>query len=122
MQKFFLVIAAVSGFSATLLGAFGAHGLQHLISATQLKLFHTALQYHFYHTIVLLMVALAMFLMTNNWLKYAAASLTTGIILFSGNLYLISIASLQLPAVITPLGGFAFLLGWVLLGIGLLKQ
>lgn len=122
MQKFFLVIAAISGFSATLLGAYGAHGLPHLISATQLELFHTALEYHFYHTIVLLVVALAMFLIANHWLKYAAALLTAGIILFSGNLYLISIASIKLPALITPIGGFCLLSGWVLLGVGLLKQ
>ncbi len=116
MNKRIVITASVFGILAVILGAFGAHGLQAKISLSELDIWKTAVQYHFYHVFALLFLSLipsakAKFL---NWSYWC---FTIGILLFSGSLYLLATKSITgLPVSflgpITPIGGLFFILGW----------
>ncbi len=116
MQAPFLFIAALSGFLAVALGAFGAHGLKARLSEDMMAVYQTAVQYHFYHTLALLAVAVLLAgglqsaaLRASGWL-FAA-----GIVVFSGSLYALALSGMRVLGAVTPLGGLLFLAGWVAL-------
>lgn len=121
MAKTYLLIAALNGFLAVLLGSFGAHGLKQRLSAELLAVYQTGVQYHFYHTFALLAVALLMLqmpvanLVLSNTLRWSGLLFVVGIVIFSGSLYVLSITGIRWLGAITPLGGVAFLAGWLLL-------
>ena len=118
MAKNTLLITAVSGFLAVVFGAFGAHGLKHRLSADMLAVYHTGVQYQFYHTLALFGVALLMLQLPQSVaLRWSAALFTAGIVVFSGSLYVLAISGVRWLGAVTPLGGVAFLAGWVLLGV-----
>jgi uncharacterized membrane protein YgdD (TMEM256/DUF423 family) len=122
MQKSILIIAAILGALGVAIGAFGAHGLKPLLEKTQrLETFETAVKYHFYHTIVLFALGLAMDRINHSLITYSALSLVTGIVLFSGSLYVLSVFNMTKLAVVTPFGGLFLILGWILLAIGIYK-
>lgn len=116
-----LIIAAISGMLAVMLGAFGAHGLKKIISPEMLEVYKTGVQYQFYHTIALLAVGILMSFNQSKALKWSANLFMTGIILFSGSLYVLAISEITVLGAITPLGGIAFIGGWVLLAIHAIK-
>lgn len=97
-------------------GAFGAHGLRGRLSPGDLATFETAARYQIYHALALIGVAL---LAERGVGGVAGAGwlFLTGILLFSGSLYLLTLAGLRWMGAITPLGGVAFILGWVLLAL-----
>ena len=106
-----LRIAAVSGFLAVALGAFGAHSLKPILTQHErLGTWETAVLYHLFHTVVLLFLAVRPTVATG-----AVISFLLGICLFSGSLYLLALTNIRWLGAITPLGGIGFLLGWVLL-------
>ncbi len=118
MSKMYLLIAAVNGFLAVALGAFGAHGLKRKLSAEMLAVYQTGVQYHFYHTLALFGVALLMAqLPQSSALRWSGLLFCIGIAIFSGSLYVLSITGMRWLGAITPLGGVAFLAGWILLAI-----
>ena len=111
-----LSLAAVNGFLAVALGAFGAHGLEQKISAEMLAVFNTGIQYHMFHVAALIGVALAAQINTGSRrLAWSIRAFMAGIVLFSGSLYVLAITGITALGMITPLGGVAFLAGWVLL-------
>lgn len=104
-------IAAFFGFTAVLLGAFGAHALKAtLLSMGTESTWKTASLYHLSHAIVLLVIALAA-----PQMRKAFAFFTIGLLLFSGSLYLLSLYSLPWLGPITPLGGLLLMGGWITL-------
>jgi uncharacterized membrane protein YgdD (TMEM256/DUF423 family) len=117
MDKTFLLIGAVAGFLAVALGAFGAHGLRSRLSPEMLAVFETAVRYHMYHALAIVLVAL-MLGRFDGWMFRAAGwAFTVGIVLFSGSLYLLAVTGVTILGAITPLGGVALLLGWGLLAV-----
>ena len=113
MQSRFLLLAALSGFIGVAMGAFGAHGLKHLLSEHYLDIYKTAVSYQMWHSLLLVIIAM---LPQHKWLSWAGWSLIAGILLFSGSLYALTILNLSWLGMITPFGGLAFLGGWALLG------
>ena len=112
----FVTIAAISGFLAVALGAFGAHGLKAHLSATMMDVYQTAVLYQFIHTLALFATAILML----HWsqaklLKITAWAFTVGLIVFSGSLYLLVFTGIKLFGALTPLGGVSFLIGWACL-------
>jgi uncharacterized membrane protein YgdD (TMEM256/DUF423 family) len=103
---------------AVALGAFGAHGLKDRIDADLLEVYRTGVQYHLVHALGLLLIALAAdkIGMTRG-IIWSARLLQTGIVLFSGSLYLLAITDTSILGAITPLGGVAFLSGWIVLAV-----
>lgn len=122
--KSILSIASISGALAVGLGAFGAHGLEPiLIENGRLDTFETAVNYHFYHTLALLGIGiLALIKPTWKGLNFASWSMTLGIVIFSGSLYILSLSGITWLGAITPIGGVGFILGWLSLGYSVTKN
>lgn len=116
-MKNILTIAAISGMCSVLLGAFGAHVLKNIISSEMLEVYKTGVQYQFFHTFALIAVGILMHFGQSNVLKWSANLFLIGIILFSGSLYVLSISEIKLVGIITPVGGVAWIVAWILLAI-----
>ena len=113
-----LFLAAVSGFLAVGLGAFGAHGLRDRFDAYSMGVFETAVQYQMYHSLALLGVGVLLLHAPGSALLRASAVLfCLGIVIFSGSLYVLSFSGLRWLGAITPLGGLAFLAAWACLAV-----
>jgi len=121
-MKLFLILGAINGFIAVALGAFGAHGLEGKITENALGTWEKAVNYQMFHTMALFVTGLLMANFQSANLTWAGWMFFIGIILFSGSLYIYSTTSITTFAMITPIGGVAFLVGWVLLGIALLRN
>lgn len=115
MVKTFLGIAALNGFLAVALGAFGAHGLKGRLSEPLFAAYQTGVQYHFYHTLALLGVAILLQRNETNLLIASGWLLIAGIILFSGSLYALALGGPRWVGPVTPLGGICFAVAWLLL-------
>ena len=122
-MKKFLVLTAILGIFTIVLGAFGSHALTSKLSAKSLKSFEIAVQYQFFHVIVLLFV--------NTYSKFsdtikknASILFFVGILLFSGSIYSITIAGISAKSIwfITPLGGLCFIAGWAVMLVSFLKN
>ena len=112
-------IASLLMFLGVALGAFGSHALRDKLSAYSLEIYRTAVLYHFVHALGLFVIA---WLATQNndpRLSWSGIFFTAGIVLFSGSLYLLSVTGLKWLGAITPLGGLAFLAGWLILFISI---
>lgn len=111
-----LSLAAINGFIVVMLGAFGAHLLEQKITADLLDTFQTGIRYHMFHVPALLAVALVATLKPEpGLLKTSLWAFAIGILLFSGSLYVLALTGMTWLGMVTPVGGVAFLLGWVLL-------
>lgn len=121
--KHIIQTAAVSGVLAVSLGAFGAHGLAPLLEKTgRVATFETAVSYHFYHSLALLLIGV----LTAHFPTIKAFSqgpwlFIGGIVVFSGTLYVLSLTGMTILGAITPFGGIAFIMGWVWLFLGASK-
>ena len=113
MAKLFITLASLSGMLAVVFGAFGAHALKGKLDDQALKVFETAVQYHFYHTFALLVVGvIALSQPQTVLLKSSGWLFVIGILVFSGSLYLLSLTGVRWLGAITPLGGLALIAGW----------
>ena len=112
--------AAVSGALAVILGAFGAHALEGQLSLKRAATYETASQYHFYHTLLLVGLAL---MPRGKWVRYAQIACGWGLVIFCGTLYvlatrgLIGLESAGWLGAITPIGGVGFILAWGLMAV-----
>ena len=123
MQKIFLMIGATLGALAVVLGAFGAHALNSLLEKSgRIETYDTAVKYHFFHVIALLIVGILMFYFTNKWLIYSGWAFVVGIVVFSGSLYALCLTGWTKLGMITPLGGLALIAGWLFMLIAILKS
>jgi uncharacterized membrane protein YgdD (TMEM256/DUF423 family) len=105
--------AALFGFLAVALGAFGAHGLKDLLNQNGTALiWEKAVFYHFIHTVMLFVLAQQNPIRTGPWLSFLV-----GIVLFSGSLYLLAVTNIKVLGAITPFGGVSFIIGWLWLVI-----
>ena len=111
--------AAMAGL-AVAIGAFGAHGLRNLLQAyNRTANFETAAQYQMYHALALVLTGLLLIHYPSRQLIWAGWSFLAGIIFFSGSLFILSLTNVTKWGAVTPIGGLAFLAGWVLLFIGI---
>ncbi|HYK24753.1 MAG TPA: DUF423 domain-containing protein [Steroidobacteraceae bacterium] len=111
-----LLIAA-----ATVLGALGAHALQTRLAPERLQVYETAVRYHFYHALGLLAIGLAARVVGSSLIRPAAILVIAGIVLFSGSLYALTFGAPRLIGVITPIGGVALILGWIVFAVAALR-
>jgi uncharacterized membrane protein YgdD (TMEM256/DUF423 family) len=111
------LMVGLAGATAVIFGAFGAHALRGVLDERGLDIWRTAVNYHFWHALALALVAFAA---PAGWpRRIAMPSFAMGIVLFSGSLYALALGSSHLVGLITPLGGLAFIVGWVALGFAL---
>jgi len=122
MSKIFLMLGALAAGIAVMSGAFGVHAMAERVTPARLQTFETAVRYQMYHALALLIVGWALTLWPF-WSFRAAGSLfVTGIFLFSGSLYLLVLTDTAWLGAVTPLGGVAFILGWLFFAWGVWQQ
>ncbi|MEI1277294.1 DUF423 domain-containing protein [Leptospira venezuelensis] len=107
-----LFLSAILGFLAVALGAFGAHGLKSILTPDLLTIYETGARYHLIHAVVLLVLALSGNLSGSKFRRIGFWLIFTGILIFSGSLYALSLSGIRVLGAITPFGGLAFLTGW----------
>jgi uncharacterized membrane protein YgdD (TMEM256/DUF423 family) len=119
-SKTLLITGSLLMALAVAFGAFGAHIVQEMLTPDRFEVYQTAVQYHFYHAIGLLIVgAVSASTKPSKWLNWSGWLLLAGVIIFSGSLYTLTLTDTGWLGMITPIGGFAFILGWISLAIGM---
>lgn len=116
-MKLWLTIGALSGFLSVALGAFAAHGLQARVGPAELAVFETGARYQMYHALALLAVAWVAAQGGGSFASVAGWAFVAGTILFSGSLYYLGLTGSRALVMITPMGGVAFLIGWLSLAV-----
>ncbi len=118
MERTFFVLAGLLGALAVALGAFGAHALSGRLSGDLLNTYEIGVRYHFYHALALIAVVVAAGRWPNSGLPVIAGWLfVAGIVLFSGSLYVLALSGIRWLGAVTPLGGVAFIAGWLCLAV-----
>jgi uncharacterized membrane protein YgdD (TMEM256/DUF423 family) len=110
---------AIFGALAVGIGAFGAHGLADILETYgRTETFETGVKYHFYHALALVLLGIIGHQpFSKKWLTWSSYGFIAGILVFSGSLYILSLTGITWLGAITPLGGVAFILGWIFLTI-----
>lgn len=117
MQRLFFSLAAVSALLSVAAGAFGAHALRARLSPESLAVFETAARYQMYHALGLFAVAWAVGRWPGSLAQWSGWLFVGGTLLFSGSLYALALTGIRWIGAITPLGGAAFLAGWLCLAL-----
>lgn len=123
-MPFFIIVGAVNAALAVALGAFGAHALKERLSERYLAIWETAVQYQMFHAVGLLVIGILMsssLFGPSTSLTWAGYLILAGIIIFSGSLYALSLSGISVLGAITPIGGVAFIIGWIMLIIAAIK-
>lgn len=124
-MPFFIVAGAINAALAVALGAFGAHALEGKLTEKYIAIWETAVQYQMFHAIGLLVIGVLVndaLMGDNPTVKKAGYFIIAGIIVFSGSLYVLSLSGIGVLGAITPIGGVAFIIGWILLIIAAIKH
>ena len=119
MTRIFLAIAGFLGALSVASGAFAAHALKNSLTVKALEIWETATKYQMYHALALILVALLLTQteIASSSLNIAGWAFIIGIALFSGSLYALSLSGVKWLGAITPLGGLAFIIGWICIAI-----
>jgi uncharacterized membrane protein YgdD (TMEM256/DUF423 family) len=110
-MKNFIIIGAIFGAIAVVIGAFGAHALKETLSVYEQGVFTTGSTYHFYHALAL--IAYGLYGKDRVIPSWPAWSFIFGIFVFSGSLYCIAVLHLPKLGMLTPFGGLGFIAGWI---------
>ncbi len=117
-----IMIGALSAMLTVVMGAFGAHSLAGFLSDRSLAIYQTAAQYQMYHSLGLL--ALGLWILhqgPTSWSTAAGWGFVTGILVFSGSLYALALTDIKILGAITPIGGIAFIVGWLCFAMAAFK-
>ncbi|MDE5076112.1 MAG: DUF423 domain-containing protein [Trichodesmium sp. St5_bin2_1] len=119
MTKIFLVIASILGGLSVVAGSFASHALKEKLSQYSLDIFQTGARLQVYHSLALLMVALLLIIEEppQSLMVVAGYAFITGIVIFSGSLYALSITGIKWLGAITPIGGVVLIVGWSCMAI-----
>lgn len=127
MKRKILLAGIVFALLSVLAGAFGSHALKKIIQVENLIAYETAVRYQFFHALAILFTALFMNESNCKFTRLAAVLFISGIIFFSGSLYLITYFKSQYTSIplsiafATPMGGIMFASGWIVLAVSILK-
>lgn len=128
MYKQGIATGALLAALAVILGAFGAHSLKAMVTPERLIVFETGVRYHMYHSFALLIAGMLYGQYPVRQVKMACTMFIIGILLFSGSLYTIVFTGINGGAgigplgILTPIGGIFFIVGWVMLALGVLRK
>lgn len=124
-MKLFIIAGAINAFLAVAFGAFGAHALKERLTERYLAIWETAVQYQMFHALALIAIGILLhpnLLGASGLLNGAGYAILIGIIIFSGSLFVLALSGIGILGAITPIGGVAFLVGWVLLIVAVVKS
>jgi uncharacterized membrane protein YgdD (TMEM256/DUF423 family) len=119
VAKNILVIGGLLMALGVVLGAVGTHSLRARLTPDQLGVFETAVRYHLYNALGLLVMGAVALSATPPLLRWAAAFIVVGIVLFSGALYAASLGAPRFIHVLPPFGGLALIAGWILFAVAI---
>ncbi len=123
MQKFFIIIGAVSGAISVALGAFGAHALKDALATSgRTETFETAVKYQMYHSLALILLGILLAQFDHKFLQFSGYAYMIGIFIFSGSLYLLCATGITKLGAVTPIGGVFLIAAWILLALGVAKS
>ncbi|MDI7186212.1 DUF423 domain-containing protein [Leptospira santarosai] len=114
-QRTIFILSSLSGFLGVALGAFGAHALKPILTPELLAIYETGNRYHLIHSIPPLILAITGYVNNSRLVWFSSILFLTGILVFSGSLYVLAIVGIRILGAITPIGGIAFLVAWGLL-------
>ena len=118
MQKKFLFLGALCAMTGVGMGAFGAHGLKHILSPEVMAVYQTGVTYQMWHSLgLILIVLIQQQTVMSKQLNLAAWLMFVGILIFSGSLYLLAILDQKWLGAITPIGGVCFIAAWLLIAV-----
>jgi len=120
-MKTYIIIGALLSAIGVIIGAFGSHSLKTKLNPEQLVIYDIATRYLMYHSIGIISLGILAYNVPDSVVEIPIIIMLIGIILFSGSLYLISIKGYTKLGIITPFGGTAFIVSWVLLAINIFK-
>jgi uncharacterized membrane protein YgdD (TMEM256/DUF423 family) len=120
-NRWILPLAGVLVALATVFGAFGAHALQTRLTPERLNIYETAVRYQFYHALGLLVIGLVARNLEVPMLRWSAVLVIIGIVLFSGSIYALSFGAPRSLGIITPIGGVALIVGWILFAVAVMR-
>lgn len=122
MSNVFIGLGAFSAFISVAAGAFGAHALKEVLDADMLAVYHTAVDYQFFHSIGLIVIGTLHRISPRRSHSIAAWTMLAGIIIFSGSLYVLSTTGIKWLGMITPIGGVCFLAAWLIVALSYLSR
>ena len=123
MLKNFIALGGLSAALAVILGAFGAHALKTKLEPSMLEVYQTAVHYHLAHSLGLVLIGIAALGLGSGGLMRASGwVMLVGILLFSGSLYALTLTGQRWLGAITPFGGIAFIVAWILLAVAALRH
>lgn len=122
MERRFLATASIVAFLAVAAGAFGAHALKKVLNPEMLTVYETAVRYQMYHALALGIAAISLRYKPGKWGTASGWFFISGIVLFSGSLYVLSLSGIKWTGAITPVGGMLFLAGWFCLTMHALEK
>ena len=119
MTRIFLAIASMLGGISVVFGAFASHALKDRLSANSLSIWETGTKYQMYHALALMLVAILLSRFPDSILfAVAGYAFIIGTFVFSGSLYALTLTGIKWLGAITPIGGMAYIIGWLCLALG----
>jgi len=120
--KLIAALGALLAAAGVALGAFGAHALKARLPAEMLAVWNTGVQYHLWHALGMVLAGLSASLLTDGvWVRLAGWLFLAGIALFSGSLYALALGAPKWLGAVAPLGGTAFILGWLAFAVAAVR-
>ncbi|MGE0546625.1 MAG: DUF423 domain-containing protein [Kofleriaceae bacterium] len=117
-----IALGAINAALSVAAGAFGAHGLRERLEPRALEVFETAARYHMYHALGIILCGVIATTGGPRGASTAGWILQAGIMVFSGSLYALALTGVNGLGAVTPLGGLAFLVGWIWLAWTTLRK
>lgn len=117
MNKTLVAVGAINAAISVGAGAFGAHGLRQRLDARALEIFETAARYHMYHALAIVLCAV----LATSGSRTSGWIFQVGVAIFCGSLYALALTDVKVLGAITPIGGFAFLVGWLYLAYSAIR-
>ncbi|UWE02938.1 DUF423 domain-containing protein [Laceyella sacchari] len=123
-MKLFIMLGSINMALAVAIGAFGAHGLAGKVTEKMLQNWNTGAHYHIIHALALLAIGLLMSKIngSSSLLNIGGWLIVAGILFFSGSLYAMVLTGVKTWGAITPIGGVAFIAGWILVAVTAVKH
>ena len=120
-MKLYIITGSVFAALAILFGAFGSHALKEKLTPEQLEIYDIATRYLMFHALGIFAIGILGYQVPNEVLTWPLLLMIFGILIFSGSLYLISLAGYKKLGMVTPIGGLALIISWLMVAYNIYK-